>query len=170
MYKQIVLPAFIVLALVLGGCAGKGKTQAGSRSGETVASDTAISGSPAQIGGSDAALAAERNLTNNIVYFEFDQSEIQPAYQGVVDAYARYLSTNPAAKVRLEGHADERGTREYNVALGERRANSVQSALLAKGATAGQISVISFGEERPADTAHSEEAWAKNRRVQIIRQ
>lgn len=88
----------------------------------------------------------------------------------MVDAFARYLSANPSARVRLEGHADERGTTEYNIALGERRANAVQSALAAQGVSPAQTSIISYGEERPAVSGSSEEAYAQNRRVQIIRQ
>jgi peptidoglycan-associated lipoprotein len=172
MYKNIVLPVFVVLAVALGGCASSGKKSTSGRdTGTGQPYGNEIAPGTAQIGSSsDAALAAERNLSTNIIYFEFDKSDIKPEYQGVVTAYAKYLSSNPAAKVRLEGHADERGTREYNVGLGERRANSVLSALTAQGAGQGQISVISYGEERPADPGHTEEAWAKNRRVQIIRQ
>jgi peptidoglycan-associated lipoprotein len=173
MYKKILLPAFIVLAMVIGGCASKGKTSSATRESDansTMPMNDGVAPGTAQIGGSDAGTAAERALTNNIVYFAFDKSDVQAEYQGVVTAYARFLSANPAAKVRLEGHGDERGTREYNVGLGERRANAVQAALTAQGASAGQISVISYGEERPADPGHTEEAWSKNRRVQIIRQ
>ena len=86
----------------------------------------------------------------------------------VVARFAQYLAKNPTAKLRLEGHADERGTREYNVGLGERRANAVQSALIAGGASATQISIVSYGEERAADPGHDESAWAKNRRVEIV--
>ena len=172
MYKKILVSSFVILALGLGACASKGKTASGTRdgTGSTSPYDGGIAPGAAQIGGSDAAVAAERALTSNIVYFDFDSSEIRGEYQSVVDNFASYLSANPSARVRLEGHGDERGTREYNVGLGERRANSVQSALDAKGASGAQISVISYGEERPADPGHSEEAWGKNRRVQIIRQ
>lgn len=174
MHTKYLVPAFLVLAVALGGCASKGKTSASTTDTSTDTSSQypadGIAPGTTQIGANDAAVAAERSLTDNIVYFDFDSSSIQPAYQGVVDAYARYLSANPAAKVRLEGHGDERGTREYNVGLGERRANAVQGALSTQGVAGGQISVISYGEERPADPGHSEDAWAKNRRVQIIRQ
>lgn len=118
----------------------------------------------------DTTAAAERALTTNIVYFDYDETSIKTDSLSVVDNFARYLSSNPAAKVRLEGHADERGTREYNVGLGERRAIAVQSALLAKGVAQEQLSLISYGEERPAAAGHDESAYAQNRRVQLIRQ
>lgn len=105
----------------------------------------------------------------NVVYFEFDSIEISESGRSVVAAAGQYLSSRPAAKVRLDGHADERGTREYNVGLGERRANAVMQALVAAGASAGQISVTSYGEERPAASGHDESSWALNRRVEIVR-
>ena len=105
--------------------------------------------------------------SSKTIYFAFDQTDIDSAGQTVVDNYGRYLSSTPAAKVRLEGHADERGSAEYNIALGERRAISVARALKAVGATDSQISVVSYGEERPAAPGHDEAAWAKNRRVEI---
>jgi peptidoglycan-associated lipoprotein len=103
-----------------------------------------------------------------VVYFDFDSSELKPEGQALVDAWAAYLSANSGVKVRLEGHADERGTREYNVALGERRANTVQQALTASGVGASQITVSSFGEERPVAVGHDDAAWSQNRRVEIV--
>ena len=82
--------------------------------------------------------------------------------------HAKYLGAHPATRVRLEGHTDERGSREYNIGLGERRAQSVRRALLLQGATDTQISTVSYGEERPAAPGHDEAAWAKNRRVEIV--
>jgi peptidoglycan-associated lipoprotein len=78
------------------------------------------------------------------------------------------LADNPGLRVRLEGHADERGTREYNLALGERRANAVRAYLLAQGASRSQIEVVSYGEEKPADGGHDEGAWRQNRRVEVV--
>ncbi len=113
----------------------------------------------------DAAL--RRQLT---VYFDFDSSQIRDEYTAMLDAHARYLRDNPNVRVRLEGHTDERGTREYNIALGERRAESVRRALLLRGATRGQLSVVSYGEERPAVLGSGEEAWSRNRRVGLVYQ
>jgi peptidoglycan-associated lipoprotein len=106
-------------------------------------------------------------LAKRIVYFDFDSSEIKGEGTDIVGAHAKYLATNPAARVRLEGHTDDRGSREYNIGLGERRAQSVRRALLLQGASEAQISTVSYGAERPAVAGHDEAAWAKNRRVEI---
>ena len=109
-----------------------------------------------------------RLLSKRIVYFDFDSREIRADSQSVVAAHAQYLAKNPAQKVRLEGHADERGSREYNIGLGERRAQAVRRALLLQGAAEAQISTVSYGEERPAVAGSDEQAYAKNRRVEIV--
>jgi peptidoglycan-associated lipoprotein len=103
----------------------------------------------------------------NTIYFEFDSSELRPQDTEIVTRHALQLAQNPSARVRLEGHADERGSREYNIGLGERRAQAVRRLLLVQGATAAQISTVSFGEERPAVEGSTEEAYAQNRRVEI---
>jgi peptidoglycan-associated lipoprotein len=107
-------------------------------------------------------------LATRVVYFEFDSSEVRGTGVEVVAAHARFLAANPATRVRLEGHTDERGSREYNIGLGERRAQAVRRALMLQGALDGQISTVSYGEERPAAAGHDEEAWAENRRVEIV--
>jgi len=107
-------------------------------------------------------------LSKRTVYFDFDSSEIKPADRDVVIAHAQYLASHPQSKVTLEGHADERGTREYNIALGERRAKAVKQFMLLQGASQGQIDTNSFGEERPVALGHDESAWSLNRRVEII--
>lgn len=176
--KSLYLPLLISAALAVGACSSTGKKTSDEARDAAATSQPMTSApytdtiAPAPRGNeyNDAAVAAERALTNNIVYFDYDQSSIRSDYQSVVDAFARYLAANPSARVRLEGHADERGTTEYNIALGERRANAVQSALVAQGVSPSQTSVISYGEERPAVSGSSEEAYAQNRRVQIIRQ
>lgn len=103
----------------------------------------------------------------NIVYFDFDSSELRPEDTPIVTRHAQQLAQHPELKVRLEGHADERGSREYNIGLGERRAQTVRRLLLIQGASADQISTVSFGEERPAVMGSTEEAYAKNRRVEF---
>jgi peptidoglycan-associated lipoprotein len=105
---------------------------------------------------------------NRIIYFAYDQFEIKPEYDVILQAHAKYLAANPRARVRLEGHADERGSREYNIGLGEKRAQSVRSVLLLQGAVSDQIATVSFGEERPAVIGSDEEAWSLNRRVEIV--
>ncbi|NJD30260.1 MAG: peptidoglycan-associated lipoprotein Pal [Gammaproteobacteria bacterium] len=111
------------------------------------------------------ALAALKNM--NLVYFDYDSSEIPSQYLSVVSANAAYLVKYPAARVRLEGHTDERGSREYNIGLGERRAQVVRKALQAQGVADAQITTVSYGEERPAVPGHDEAAYAKNRRVEF---
>jgi peptidoglycan-associated lipoprotein len=107
-------------------------------------------------------------LEKRIVYFDFDRADIRTDSQSVVAAHARYLAGNPAQKVRLEGHADERGSREYNIGLGERRGQAVRRALLLQGVAEVQLSTVSYGEERPAAAGSDEQAYALNRRVEIV--
>ncbi|MEX2490041.1 MAG: peptidoglycan-associated lipoprotein Pal [Pseudomonadales bacterium] len=102
-----------------------------------------------------------------VVYFDFDQAIVKRGFHEELAKHADFLTDNRGQQVRLEGHADERGTREYNLALGERRANAVRAYLVAQGVSGMQIDVISYGEERPAVGGHNEAAWAKNRRVEI---
>jgi peptidoglycan-associated lipoprotein len=102
-----------------------------------------------------------------VIYFAFDSSEISPEDTEIVSRHALQLAENPQARVRLEGHTDERGSREYNIGLGERRAQAVRRLLLVQGAAASQIATVSFGEERPAVEGSSEEAYQLNRRVEI---
>ncbi len=103
-----------------------------------------------------------------VLYFPLDSVQISNEDRDVIAAHARLLSNNPDVTVVLEGHADERGTREYNLALGERRAKAVQQLLVLQGVAQSQIQVISFGEERPVALGHDEEAWRLNRRVEIL--
>jgi peptidoglycan-associated lipoprotein len=104
----------------------------------------------------------------NIVYFEYDSSEIPQDYLAVVSANAAYLVKYPGAHTRLEGNTDERGSREYNIGLGERRAQVVRRALMAQGVADAQITTVSYGEERPAVEGQDEAAYAKNRRVEFV--
>ncbi|KPQ30390.1 MAG: peptidoglycan-associated lipoprotein [Marinobacter excellens HL-55] len=109
---------------------------------------------------------ALRNIT--VFYFDFDTSEIKQEARDVLVAHARYLADNPRQNVRIEGHTDERGTKEYNLALGERRASAIQRFLIVNGASRGQLETISYGEEKPAVRGSSESAWAQNRRVELV--
>lgn len=102
-----------------------------------------------------------------VIYFDFDSSEVRDEFTDIVARHAVQLASNPGARVRLEGHTDERGSREYNIGLGERRSQSVRRMLLIQGASASQIATVSFGEERPAADGSNESAWALNRRVEI---
>ncbi len=107
-------------------------------------------------------------LARRIIYFEFNQAKISDDDREFISAHANYLSANSSVSVVLEGHADERGTREYNLSLGERRAKAVMQLLLLQGASKSQIQVISFGEERPVELGHDESSWSKNRRVELL--
>jgi peptidoglycan-associated lipoprotein len=113
------------------------------------------------------AAGEQAGLAVRVIYFDFDNAEIRPEYRDIIAAHARRLASNSALRIRLEGHADERGSREYNIGLGERRAQAVRRALMLLGVNEGQIATVSFGEERPAVEGSDEAAWAKNRRVEI---
>lgn len=107
-------------------------------------------------------------LATRTVYFDFDSAELKGPDRAVMEAHASYLAERPALQVTLEGHADERGTREYNIALGERRANGARQFMTALGASGQQVRTISYGEERPAAKGHGEASWRLNRRVDIV--
>ncbi|WP_194090220.1 peptidoglycan-associated lipoprotein Pal [Vibrio hibernica] len=114
-------------------------------------------------------VAAEQKLReNSTVFFKFDTSEISSEYEDTLAAHAKFLSTMPDVKVTIEGYADERGTPEYNIALGERRAEAVSKYIQALGVQADQISIVSYGEEKPLEMGQSEDAYSKNRRAVIV--
>ncbi len=110
----------------------------------------------------------ESLLSKRVIYFDFDKSTVRPEYRGIVSAHAAYAAANSTARVTLEGHADERGTREYNLGLGERRGNSVTGLMSAQGSRGNQLTVVSYGEERPTCRVSEEDCWAMNRRVEIV--
>lgn len=107
-------------------------------------------------------------LGQRVVYFDFDKSAIRADAYEALQAHAQYLAGKQGAKIRLEGHADERGTREYNMALGERRAKAVVSFLTANGASGSQFEVVSYGEEKPVADGHEDGSWAQNRRAELV--
>ena len=107
-------------------------------------------------------------LRQRVVYFDLDQDSLKPEFQAIVGCHAKYLRDRPSSRINLEGNADERGSRDYNIGLGERRGNAVSSAVQAQGGSGAQLSVISYGEERPSCTDSSEDCWARNRRVEIV--
>jgi len=110
----------------------------------------------------------ESLLSKRVIYFDFDKSTVRPEYRGILTAHAAYAAANGTARVTLEGHADERGTREYNLGLAERRGNSVTGLMSAQGARGSQLTVVSYGEERPTCRVSEEDCWAMNRRVEIV--
>ena len=111
---------------------------------------------------------AGRAPLERVIYFDYDRAELRPEFLDIVTQHGRFMAANPDARVRLEGHTDERGTREYNIALGEERAGTVARMLQLQGVNAEQMRVVSYGEELPVDEAHNSDAWAKNRRVNVI--
>jgi len=115
-----------------------------------------------------ADLDSDACLRQRVVYFDLDQDNLRPEFQAIMACHAKYLRDRSSARISLEGHADERGSREYNQGLGERRGNGVSSALQANGGSAGQLAVVSYGEERAVCTESNEDCWARNRRVEII--
>ena len=107
-------------------------------------------------------------LSKRTVYFDFDKFEVKDEYRPLVEAHAKFLRENPTAKMLIQGNADERGSREYNVGLGQRRSDTVKRALILLGAREGQIESVSLGEEKPVCTEHAEGCWAKNRRDDML--
>ena len=134
---------------------------------QNAANATNGKGKNGQNGGNSEISMADL-LTVRLVHFDYDSSDLSNADYQTLQAHAQYLSQNPTAKVLLTGHADERGTREYNMALGERRANAVQAFLNSNGAKSNQLDTVSYGKEKPLNDSHDESAWAENRRVEIV--
>lgn len=164
------LGSLLCAATLVAGCAGKPATTQAPASTADEASSAPLSGNDTTGGERltpDQALRALEQQHGLVIYFDFDNSEIRPEFLSVIAAHAKYLSEHPGRGVRLEGHADERGSREYNIGLGERRAQAVRRALMFQGSGNNQLTTISYGEERPAVEGGSEAAWAKNRRVEL---
>ena len=118
----------------------------------------------------DSAASTQQGPQNvaRIIYFDFDSYVVKPEFQPIIDGHARFLRANPQRQIAIEGHTDERGGREYNLALGQRRSEAVRSALRLLGVNDNQIEAVSFGKEKPVDPASNEQAWAKNRRAEIV--
>ena len=106
--------------------------------------------------------------SKNNVYFDYDRDQIKPEFRGVIEDHAKYLRENPTVRARIEGNADERGSREYNVALGQRRAEVVMKSMMLLGVPASRMEAISYGEEKPRRTGHDEASWAENRRDDLV--
>lgn len=163
------------LFALLVGCSSTG----GSKDTDTAAVEDRSLGGPGGVttGGATGSSYSSMSLSDpnsplsrRVIYFDYDSAEIAMADRDTLSAHAGYLAANPGQRIMLEGHTDERGSREYNVALGDRRALSVQRMLELNGVGAGQSTVVSYGEEKPAADGHSEAAWRLNRRVEIVYQ
>ncbi|MDR1075343.1 MAG: peptidoglycan-associated lipoprotein Pal [Xanthomonadaceae bacterium] len=113
-------------------------------------------------------LDSDACLRQRVVYFDFDRDAVKSEFQNIMNCHAKYLRDRPSARITLQGNTDERGSREYNLGLGERRANAVSSALQANGGSASQLTSVSYGEERPVCTQSNESCWSQNRRVEIV--
>ncbi|MEY4760964.1 MAG: hypothetical protein RLZZ200_820 [Pseudomonadota bacterium] len=177
------MTVFVMASLLaLGACSGKKVKPGAGQSGQAVGATPNSGAQSAGAGGDNAttrvtvggdtksgglgpsgALGSQR-----IVYFDYDSSDVRPEFVDVVAAHGRFLSGNASVRVRLEGHTDERGSPEYNIGLGERRAQTVKRALLLQGVAESQIATVSYGEERAAVSGSEETAYAKNRRVEIV--
>lgn len=182
MKRMVFIALAVVGAALLAGCPKKATTkqpptagsQVGGGSATTAGSgEAATSGSPLD---GDASANGARGtggdingpLSGKVIYFDFDKSEIRPEFATVISTNAQNLTSHPAMKMKLEGNTDERGTREYNIGLGERRAQAVRRALMLQGVAESQLTTVSFGSERPAVEGDDEAAWSKNRRVELV--
>jgi peptidoglycan-associated lipoprotein len=138
-------------------------------------SGSGMGGSGVSNGDYASTLGPEFNDPNNplskrTVYFMLDSSEVMPDFVPIIAAHAQYLVANPVQRITLEGHGDERGSREYNIALGEQRAKAVAGMMKVQGVSENQLQIVSYGEEKPAAFGSDEESWEKNRRVEIVYQ
>ena len=167
--------AALAVAAVLSGCATTDTQDTNAaapdpqaRSGQASSSSSTGNAPGGQVGsrgtGSSAA-ASQRPDLKRSVYYEFDKYDVKPEYRALVESHARWLKANPKAKLVIEGNADERGSREYNVALGQRRAESVTKMMVLMGARADQVEAVSWGEEKPRASGHDDSAWSENRRA-----
>ena len=176
--KKIVLAALIAVALA--GCQTTSTTApVEDKSGTTPPTSTGSTSGTTTTGTNQGTVAGNTTgvnplrdpnniLSKRSVYFEYDSFAVADQYKPIVEAHARYLNANRTAKVTLQGHADERGSREYNIALGQKRADAVKNMMLLLGAQEIQIETVSFGKEKPRREGHDEASWAENRRVDIV--
>jgi peptidoglycan-associated lipoprotein len=163
--------ALIAVAFALYGCKSSAKQEPPAQPEDTGAVSTA-----APVGGVTSEVDAMGNPIDpatgtplaRVFYFEYDRAVLRPDALTALEGHASYLRGHPDRRAMVEGHCDERGTREYNLALGERRGEAVRTFLVSSGVSRSQIEVVSYGEERPADPGHSEAAWAANRRAELI--
>jgi peptidoglycan-associated lipoprotein len=182
MKKMISIACLLAGAVLLAGCPKKATTiqppTAGTQVGDSSGSSSGQNGGASTSGtalGDDAGGVRGAGMNGGvagrkIIYFDFDKSDIKAEFASIVTTNAQFLTSHPNAKLKLEGNTDERGTREYNIGLGERRAQAVRRALLLQGVSQNQLTTVSFGSERPAAEGDDESAWALNRRVELVSQ
>jgi peptidoglycan-associated lipoprotein len=180
MKRMISVACLLAGVALLSGCPKKNTTlapptagtQVGGAGASTSGNGSGPSTSGSALGGANGAngagLPGDIAGQRKIIYFDFDKSEIKPEFADIIKAGAQNLTGHPGLKLKLEGSTDERGTREYNIGLGERRAQAVRRALMLQGVPETQLSTVSFGAERPAAEGDDESAWAQNRRVELV--
>lgn len=179
MMKNVIRMVMVaIFSIALGACGTPGGTrdggaEVGDSSGMDTGADGAMGATTSGVAGMgefarEALDDPASPLANRIIYFDYDKSEVKPEGMTLLEAHGMYLSMYPDVRITLEGHADERGSREYNIALGERRAQAVRRLLLLQGASDSQIDTVSYGEERPVALGHDDSSWERNRRVEIV--
>lgn len=161
--KQILLVAIASAALLFAGCAKKVEVAANNHAG----SASSASNTQAQVNPVNQSTSGVQKPSSNAVYFAFDDSSLDAAARTTLAGYAAWLNANQSVKITIEGNCDERGSREYNLALGQRRADSIRDFISAQGVNSSRIDTVSFGEERPACHGSGEACWAQNRRGDI---
>ena len=177
MNKRLSLAVMALFAAGLTGCATTNENP-DANAAATSPSSSSSSATTGSRSGSNVGTNKQGNAVPPVgqgvdlkrsVYFEFDKYNVKPEYHPLVESHARWLKSNPGAKLVIEGNADEQGSREYNLALGQRRAESVQKMMQLMGVSANQLEAISYGEERPRANGHDEKAWSENRRSDFAR-
>jgi peptidoglycan-associated lipoprotein len=170
--KLVQWSLLLAAVLLFSGCSSLTKSGDSSASGEgATVSESGASTSGASQGGAwqgNPLDNPDSPLYTKTIYFDFDKSDIRDDSVSTLRAHADYLLSNSAVSITVEGHCDERGSREYNIGLGERRATAIRRFLEAEGVSGSQINTISYGEERPADPGHGESAWSMNRRGELV--
>lgn len=182
--KWILLGVAPILTLLMAGCSSVAMTDAASTDTATTAAPAApatattaapeaappasTSAAAAVVAAAPAKQAESIADVAKLIYFDYDSWAVKPEFRSVIEVHARYLQVNPTRTVTIAGHADERGGTEYNIALGQRRADALRQMLVLLGVNASQIETISYGKEKPAVRGSNEEAWSKNRRDEII--
>ena len=171
MKNKVLLGMVILMALTLMLATGCAKKQTTAAEGQALSFSTpdpqSPSGMDAGAAEKEAMMKAESALTGNKIFFDFDKYDLKDTAKEVLKAKAAILKKYGSWKMLIEGHCDERGTEEYNLALGERRARAAYEFLVVLGVPSSRLKIVSFGEERPADAGHTEMAWAKNRRAEF---
>ncbi len=167
--NKVLKGLLIALPVMAIAACSSNKSANNDQSGEgMLGAGTGMSNGGSMSSDEQARLQMQQLQQNNIVYFGLDKYDVSPEFANMLDSHANFLRSNPSYKVTVEGHADERGTPEYNISLGERRANAVKMYLQGKGVSADQISIVSYGKEKPAVLGHDEAAYAKNRRAVLV--